>query len=86
MVIRRFPWIRQSLVIWHKELRIEFRTRFAYRLTMFAVTIHPITISFSVAVLCRTVISAALVDYSLFRHGRPGRTLCRRKRRKPSRR
>lgn len=48
MVTRRFPWIRRSLAIWRKDLRIEFRTRFAYNtLLMFAVTTL-VTISFAV--------------------------------------
>lgn len=64
---RRFPWIRQSLVIWHKELRIEFRTRFAYStLLMFAVTTL-ITISFSVGgFVPDSDITAALLWIILF--------------------
>jgi heme exporter protein B len=48
MQTRRLPWLRRGAAVLRKDLRIEFRTRYAYSaLVMFAVTTL-VTVSFSV--------------------------------------
>lgn len=47
-MIRLFPWLNNGLAVLKKDLRIEFRTRYAYSaLVMFAITTL-VTVSFSV--------------------------------------
>ncbi|EEG77754.1 heme exporter protein CcmB [Dethiobacter alkaliphilus] len=47
-MIRLFPWLKHGIAVLKKDLRVEFRTRYAYSaLVMFAVTTL-VTVSFSV--------------------------------------
>jgi heme exporter protein B len=67
MEIRLLPWLRQSLAVLRKDLRIEFRTRYAYSaLIMFAITTL-VTVSFSVGgFVLDADITAALLWIILF--------------------
>jgi heme exporter protein B len=67
MLIRLFPWLNQGMAVLRKDLRIEFRTRYAYSaLVMFAVTTL-VTVSFSVGGFALdTDIAAALLWIILF--------------------
>lgn len=48
MGTKRFPWLSQGVSVLQKDLRIEFRTRYAYSaLVMFAITTL-VTVSFSI--------------------------------------
>lgn len=67
METRRFSWLNKSLAVLHKDIRTEYRTRYAYSaLLMFAVTTL-ITVSFSVGGFLRdSDISAALLWIIIF--------------------
>jgi heme exporter protein B len=67
MGTNRFPWLKRGLAVLRKDLRIEFRTRYAYSaLVMFAVTTL-VTVSFSVGgFVPDTDIIAALLWVILF--------------------
>lgn len=70
MAISNFPWLSRSLAVLRKDLRIEFRTRYAYSaLLMFAITTL-VTVSFSVGGFMAgpemTDIAAALLWIILF--------------------
>jgi heme exporter protein B len=67
MGTKRFPWLNRGLAVLRKDLRIEFRTRYAYSaLVMFAVTTL-VTVSFSVGgYILDTDITAALLWIILF--------------------
>ncbi|MCR3923322.1 MAG: heme exporter protein CcmB [Firmicutes bacterium] len=67
MATKPLPWFRQGLAILRKDLRIEFRTRYAYSaLVMFAITTL-VTVSFSVGGYAMDAdITAALLWIILF--------------------
>lgn len=67
MGTKPLPWLRQSLAVLRKDLRVEFRTRYAYSaLIMFAITTL-VTVSFSVGgFIMDTDITAALLWIILF--------------------
>lgn len=67
MRTRLFPWLKRGVAVLQKDLRIEFRTRYAYSaLVMFAVTTL-VTVSFSVGGMAlESDIAAALLWIILF--------------------
>lgn len=67
MLTRPFPWLSSGLAVLRKDLRIEFRTRYAYSaLVMFAITTL-VTVSFSVGgFILDSDITAALFWIILF--------------------
>ncbi|NLN07781.1 MAG: heme ABC transporter permease CcmB [Firmicutes bacterium] len=66
-MIKRLPWVSRGLAIWCKDLRIEFRTRYAYSaLLMFAFTTL-VAVSFAVGgVVLDAGLAAALLWVILF--------------------
>lgn len=67
MGIKRFPWLSRALAVLRKDLRLEFRARYAYSaLVMFALTTLS-TISFSLGgSMADTDVAAALLWMILF--------------------
>lgn len=67
MQTRRFLWLKRSIAILQKDLRMEFRTRYAYStLVMFAVTVL-VAVSFSVGgMMLEYDLAAALLWVILF--------------------